>query len=175
MVQKSPEKTYSFFKSKQWSACNRAQGLENGCQGVDRQLLRAAESSLPQRRGTQDIEAESLSFGECSGKIIKNILDFKGFIMFNDNAVVWVLEYIFGGILVVVSITGLALGRSVWFDTYIWAVYLFVVCLGVVLISCASSMRQRILLAMRIDRLAERIRERSASSQKLGASEIETE
>ncbi len=95
--------------------------------------------------------------------------------MFNDNAVVWVLEYIFGGILVVVPITGLALGQFVWLDTYIWAVHLFVVCLGVVLISCASSMRQRILLARRIDRLAERIRERSSSSQQSGASEIETE
>jgi len=138
-------------------------------------LLRAAKCDLSQGRGTQNIEAESLSFGECSGKIIKNILEFKGFIMFNDNAVVWVLEYIFGGILVVVPITGLALGQFVWLDTYIWAVHLFVVCLGVVLISCASSMRQRILLARRIDRLAERIRERSSSSQQSGASEIETE
>jgi hypothetical protein len=95
--------------------------------------------------------------------------------MFNDNPVVWVLEYIFGGALVVVPITGLALWRPAWMDTPIWTVYLFVVCLGVVLISCASSMRQRMLLARRIDRLAEEMRERLTSSQKSGASESETE
>lgn len=95
--------------------------------------------------------------------------------MFNDNPVVWVLEYIFGGALVVVPITSLALWRPAWMDTHIWTAHLFIVCLGVVLISCASSMRQRILLARRIDRLAEEMRERSASSQKSGARENETE
>jgi hypothetical protein len=83
--------------------------------------------------------------------------------MFKDNPVVWVLEYIFGGALVVVPITGLALWRPAWFDTHIWTAHLFVVCLGVVLISCASSMRQRMFLARRIDELAEEMRELSTS------------
>jgi len=95
--------------------------------------------------------------------------------MLKDNVVVWVLEYIFGGALVVVPMTGLYLRRPAWMDTHIWTAHLFVVCLGVVLISCASSMRQRMLLARRIDRLAEQMRERSASSQKSGARENETE
>ncbi len=80
--------------------------------------------------------------------------------MFKDRLVVWVLEYIFGGTLVVVPLTGLALRRANWTDGCIWAVGLFVVCLGVILISCASSMRQRMLLAKRIDTLAEQMRER---------------
>lgn len=95
--------------------------------------------------------------------------------MFNDNAVVWVLEYIFGGVLVVVPIMGLTLRQSVWSNAHIWAAHLFVVCLGVVLISCASSMRQRMLLARRIDRVVEQMRERCTPLQQSGASESETE
>ena len=83
--------------------------------------------------------------------------------MFKDNPVVWVLEYIFGGALVVVPMTGLVLWRPAWMEAHIYAAQLFIVCLGVVLISCASSMRQRMLLAERIDRLAKQMREHSTS------------
>jgi uncharacterized membrane protein len=85
--------------------------------------------------------------------------------MFKDRIVIWVLEYIFGGILVVVPMAGLASWRVSWIDAHIWAVELFVACLGVILISCASSMRQRMLLARRIETLAEQMREYIASSQ----------
>lgn len=84
--------------------------------------------------------------------------------MFRDRAVVWVLEYIFGGMLVIVPLTGLGLWRDSWMDASLWAVGLFVVCLGVILLSCASSMRQRMLLARRIDALAKQIADSSASS-----------
>jgi len=77
--------------------------------------------------------------------------------MFKDRAVVWVLEYIFGGMLVLVPLMYLGLGCPGWVDAHIWAVGLFVVCLGVILLSCASSMRQRTLLARRIDTLAKQI------------------
>jgi len=80
--------------------------------------------------------------------------------MFRDRVEVWVLEYIFGGILVVVPMTGLLLWRDSRTDTHILAVELFVVCLGVILIACASSMRQRLLLAKRIDALAEQMADR---------------
>jgi len=77
--------------------------------------------------------------------------------MFNDKAIVWVLEYIFGGTLVILPLVGLSVYRHSWMDTYLWATGLFVVCLGVTLISCASSMRQRMLLARRIEILDEQI------------------
>ena len=77
--------------------------------------------------------------------------------MLRDRAVIWVLEYIFGGMLVLVPLMGLCFRRDSWMDAHIWAVGLFVVCLGVILISCASSMRQRMLLAGRIDALAKQM------------------
>ena len=77
--------------------------------------------------------------------------------MFKDRIIVWFLEYVFGGMLVIVPLASQLLHRSVWTDAYIWAARLFVVCLGVILISCASSMRQRLLLSKRIDELAEQI------------------
>lgn len=84
--------------------------------------------------------------------------------MFRDRMLVWVLEYIFGGILVLVPLTSLVLCRDARTDAYTWAAQLFVVCLGVILISCASSMRQRMSLARRIDRLAKQIAGSTGSS-----------
>ena len=78
--------------------------------------------------------------------------------MFKDRLVVWVLEYVFGGVLVVVPMMGLVFWRLAWVDAYICTAHLFIACLGVILISCASSMRQRMLLAKRIDTLTEDIR-----------------
>jgi hypothetical protein len=75
--------------------------------------------------------------------------------MCRDRVVIWVLEYVLGGILVVVPLGALALLRRARTDARLWAAALFVVCLGVILVSCASSMRQRMRLASRIDRLAE--------------------
>jgi hypothetical protein len=77
--------------------------------------------------------------------------------MLNDRMIVWFLEYVFGGILVIVPLASQLFRRFAWTDAYVWAAKLFVACLGVILISCASSMRQRLLLAKRIDKLAEQI------------------
>jgi len=77
--------------------------------------------------------------------------------MFKDRMIVWFLEYIFGGTLVIVPLASQLLRRSAWTDAYVWSARLFVACLGVILISCASSMRQRLLLSKRIDELAEQI------------------
>jgi phosphatidylglycerophosphate synthase len=84
--------------------------------------------------------------------------------MFKDQTAIWVLEYIIGGAMVLVSLIGLGLSRANWTDAHAWATELFVVCLGVTLISCASSMRQRMFLARRIDRLAEQLADSSISS-----------
>jgi len=91
--------------------------------------------------------------------------------MFKDRILVWVLEYIFGGTLVLIPLTSLVLCRPAWTDAHIWAAQLFVVCLGVILISCASSMRQRLLLARRVDRLAKQMQKCSASSRESAETE----
>lgn len=84
--------------------------------------------------------------------------------MFKDRMIVWFLEYIFGGMLVIVPLASQLLRGSVWTDAYVWTAKLFVACLGVILISCASSMRQRLLLAKRIDKLAEQMKANASSS-----------
>jgi hypothetical protein len=84
--------------------------------------------------------------------------------MFKDRAAIWVLEYILGGILAFVPLIGLGLRQTNWTNAHTWATGLFVVCLGVTLISCASSMRQRMLLARRIDILAKQIADGSTPS-----------
>jgi uncharacterized membrane protein len=78
--------------------------------------------------------------------------------MLKDRMVVWVVEYVFGGVLVIAPLASLVLRRFAPTDAYTWATKLFVACLGVILISCASSMRQRMLLAKRIDELAGEMR-----------------
>jgi len=91
--------------------------------------------------------------------------------MFKDRTIIWVLEYILGGPLVFVPLVFVPL---VWLklrglsrtDAHLWAVVLFVVCLGVILISCASSMRQRLLLAKRIDSLAKQTADRENNNIK---------
>ncbi len=85
--------------------------------------------------------------------------------MFKDRALIWVLEYVFGGALVLISLADMVFRVSVRTDAHIWAAHLFVVCLGVVLISCSSSMRQRMLLARRIDVLTKQL-------EKLGIAEL---
>jgi len=77
--------------------------------------------------------------------------------MFKDRTVIWLLEYIFGGALAIVPLTSRILRPPAWTEAHLWATQLFVVSLGVILISCASAMRQRLLLARRIDELAQRL------------------
>jgi len=84
--------------------------------------------------------------------------------MFKDRIVIWVLEYVFGGALVLISLANMIFRGSVLTDAYIWAAHLFIVCLGVILISCASSMRQRMLLAHRIDMLTKQLADSSVYS-----------
>ena len=86
--------------------------------------------------------------------------------MFKDRTIIWVLEYILGGLLVFVPLVWLKLRGLSRTDAHLWAVVLFVVCLGVILISCASSMRQRLLLAKRIDSLAKQTADRENNNIK---------
>lgn len=75
-------------------------------------------------------------------------------IMLKDRRLIWILEYVFGGTLVVVTLAPRVLWPPAWTEAHLWAAQLFVASLGVILVSCASSMRQRLLLARRIDALA---------------------
>jgi hypothetical protein len=79
--------------------------------------------------------------------------------------IVWFMEYFLGGMLVIVPLVSQFFRRFAWTDSYLWTAKLFTACLGVILISCASSMRQRLLLARRIDKLAEQIQAGAAFSQ----------
>jgi hypothetical protein len=83
--------------------------------------------------------------------------------MFKDRMLIWILEYMVGGTLVLVPLVHLVFYAPDGADAYNWATQLFIVCLGVILISCASSMRQRMLLARRIDRMVEEISNNSRS------------
>ena len=71
--------------------------------------------------------------------------------MLTDNKVIWAMEYIFGGLLVAVSLAALVFWPASQLDMRIWASELFVACLGVILISCASSMRQRMIIMKSVD------------------------
>jgi hypothetical protein len=84
--------------------------------------------------------------------------------MFKDRTLIWSLEYVFGGMLVVVPLAIRVWEPPVWTESHRWATHLFVVSLGVILISCASSMRQRLFLARRIDELAQQLAEGRRSS-----------
>ena len=77
--------------------------------------------------------------------------------MLRDRKIIWVMEYVFGGILVIVPLAWLKFCAGARSDAHFWAAGLFIISLGVIFISCASSMRQRLLLAKRIDKLAEQI------------------
>jgi len=91
--------------------------------------------------------------------------------MFKDRTAVWVVEYVLGGILAVGPLAAMGLWGSdlaaepAFFHPLLSAGVLFV-SLGVILIACASSMRQRLLLADRIDRLAERLAEQAGQAQR---------
>jgi hypothetical protein len=94
--------------------------------------------------------------------------------MFKDRMIVWFMEYVFGGVLVIVPLASQLFRRFAWTDAYLWTAKLFVACLGVILISCASSMRQRMLLAKRIDKLAEQMQANAAFSQISAEAKVQT-
>ena len=77
--------------------------------------------------------------------------------MFKDRLIYWLLEYISGAAMVLVPLTMIYPNIEAPVDAYIWAVQWFVVYLGVILISCASSMKQRLLLSKRIDQLSKKV------------------
>jgi len=92
-------------------------------------------------------------------------------VMFKDRTVIWVLEYVFGGALILLPLMGLSLCQVNWTCSFLWTMGLFLICLGVILVSCASSMKQRMFLAKRVDMLAKQLADSSGSSDKIGDKE----
>ncbi len=78
--------------------------------------------------------------------------------MFKDRTAIWVIEYVLGGILVVVPWVVLGCRQpAVETEAGLWSIGFLVVSLGVILVASASSMRRRLALARRIDSVAERL------------------
>jgi len=73
--------------------------------------------------------------------------------MFTDKKIIVVIEYIIGFSLLIVVMPSLVHPHAGWSEAHWWAYLLFIVCAGFILISCASSMRKRLALARRIEKL----------------------
>jgi len=87
--------------------------------------------------------------------------------MFNDNKSLWVTEYAIGIVLLVASLPLILTPQPAWGSAHGWAYLLFIACTGIMLVGCASAMRQRIQLADRIEKLEKTIDELK-SAQKQG-------
>ncbi len=91
--------------------------------------------------------------------------------MFKDKKSIWVIEYIIGlGLIVLISPLILR-PNTHWSMAYGWAYLLFVACSGIILVSAAGAMRQRMKLEERIAKL-ERMLE-NQETQKQPQSETE--
>jgi len=78
--------------------------------------------------------------------------------MSKDKTFIWILQYLFGFVLITAVVPAAIYAQPKWTDAHVWASELFAVGLGVVLVSCGSSMRQRMTMSKRIDDLAEQIK-----------------
>ena len=78
--------------------------------------------------------------------------------MSKDRTAVWVMEYLCGFLLLTTVVPAVLYARPDWSDAHVLAVELFAIGLGVSLVSCASAMRQRIIMTRRIDQLVEQIK-----------------
>ena len=88
--------------------------------------------------------------------------------MFKDRKFIWVLEYLIGLGLLAVIMPSIVRPHPGWSSAHSWAYLLFIACAGVVLVSAAGSMRQRMQMVKRIEQL-----ERAATSRKRAQSESE--
>jgi hypothetical protein len=77
--------------------------------------------------------------------------------MLKDRKLTWVVEYAIGIILLVAVLPSIVLPHPNWSEAHWWAYLLFIVCSGITLIGCASSMRQRVELTQRIEKLEQTV------------------
>jgi len=91
--------------------------------------------------------------------------------MFNDKKSTWVTEYAIGlGLLIVIS-PAILRPNTHWSMAYSWAYLLFVACSGIILVSAAGSMRQRMKLEERIDKLERMLQNRNTQNQQQSETE----
>jgi hypothetical protein len=77
----------------------------------------------------------------------------------NKNNSIWVLEYLIGIGLLVAALPFIVQPQPGWSAAHTWAYLLFMACAGIVLISSASGMRQRVELSKRITELENKLNE----------------
>jgi len=85
--------------------------------------------------------------------IQKLVTQLRESIMLKDKKVLWVVEYIIGFILLVAVIPLIVHPQPGWSEAHGWAYLLFLISVSIILLSCASAMRQRMQLAERIAEL----------------------
>jgi hypothetical protein len=73
--------------------------------------------------------------------------------MLKDRKLTWVFGYAIGIALLVAVLPSIVIPHPGWNGAYWWAYLLFIVCSGITLIGCASSMRQRVELTERLEKL----------------------
>jgi hypothetical protein len=73
--------------------------------------------------------------------------------MFKDKKFIYVIEYIIGFSLLIAVLPSMLHPHTGWSEGHWWAYLLFIVNSSFILVSCASSMRKRLALARRIEKL----------------------
>ena len=93
------------------------------------------------------------------------VIELRNFKMFSDKKSTWVAEYIIGLSLLVVISPAILRPNTNWSMAYSWAYLLFVACSGIILVSAAGSMRQRMKLEERINKLERMLQDRNIQNQ----------
>jgi len=70
--------------------------------------------------------------------------------MLKDKKLLWVVEYILGIVLLATVVPFIVHPQLGWSEAHGWAYLLFLISASIILLSCASAMRQRMQLAGRI-------------------------
>jgi hypothetical protein len=79
--------------------------------------------------------------------------------MRRDSKLVCVLEYLIGGVFLVAALPFIVHPQPGWSEAHGWAYLLFVVCVGITLISSASGTRQRLELSEQVKKLEKQLEE----------------
>jgi hypothetical protein len=79
--------------------------------------------------------------------------------MFSDKKIIAVIEYIIGFSLLMAVLPSMLYPHTGWSEAHWWAYLLFIVSASFILLSCASSMRKRLVLARRIEKLEKEVEE----------------
>ncbi len=99
--------------------------------------------------------------------------------MLGDKKWIWIFEYVLGLGLLAIAMPFIVRSQPEWSAAHGWAYLIFLSCSGFVLISCGSSMRQRMQLNKRVTQLEQQLesqrshQKQSQSSSSAGQSKAE--